>query len=215
MIQKSIRVPFIEGLEKMTDSQVTAALASAGACAGVDEVNWPEAYPYAPECLVRLARGDNGLAISFEVTGLDLRATALEDNGRSWEDSCCEFFISPGGDEYCNIEITCIGSVLIGRGSGRNGRILLAPEDVAKVRRWSSLEKRAYDEQGGTFSWSITALIPYSVIGFDPDNLPKEAKGNFYKCGDLTAHPHFVTWNPIKTDTPDFHRPEFFGTLAF
>ena len=45
------------------------------------------------------------------------------------------------------------------------------------------------------------------------ENLPKAVRGNFYKCGDKTAHPHFVSWNPVGTPSPDFHRPEFFGEL--
>ncbi|MFR4039417.1 MAG: carbohydrate-binding family 9-like protein, partial [Butyricimonas faecalis] len=38
---------------------------------------------------------------------------------------------------------------------------------------------------------------------------------NIHKCGNKLPHPHFVTWNPIPTEKPDFHRPEFFGTLIF
>ncbi|MBO7233161.1 MAG: hypothetical protein J6V16_08435, partial [Bacteroidales bacterium] len=25
--------------------------------------------------------------------------------------------------------------------------------------------------------------------------------------------PHYLSWQPINTEKPDFHRPEFFGTL--
>ena len=35
------------------------------------------------------------------------------------------------------------------------------------------------------------------------------------KCGDDLTVPHFLSWNPIKTEKPDFHRPEFFGTVKF
>jgi hypothetical protein len=27
--------------------------------------------------------------------------------------------------------------------------------------------------------------------------------------------PHYVTWNPIKTEKPDFHQPSYFGLLKF
>jgi hypothetical protein len=48
----------------------------------------------------------------------------------------------------------------------------------------------------------------------------KELKGkvfraNFYKCGDKLAVPHYVTWNPVGTVAPDYHRPEYFGLLKF
>ena len=40
-------------------------------------------------------------------------------------------------------------------------------------------------------------------------------KGNFYKCGAKTAHPHYVSWNAIESTPPDFHRPDCFGKLWF
>ena len=42
---------------------------------------------------------------------------------------------------------------------------------------------------------------------------PESIRANFYKCGDKTAHPHYLSWSPIDTPKPDFHRPEFFGEL--
>ena len=51
------------------------------------------------------------------------------------------------------------------------------------------------------------------LIGVDPENLPHSLRANFYKCGDKTAHPHYLSWSPIHTEKPDFHRPEFFGEL--
>lgn len=38
---------------------------------------------------------------------------------------------------------------------------------------------------------------------------------NFYKCGDKLQTPHFLSWNPINLEKPNFHCPEFFGTLNF
>lgn len=29
-----------------------------------------------------------------------------------------------------------------------------------------------------------------------------------------SSHPHYVSWNPIGTSSPDFHRPEYFGVLS-
>jgi hypothetical protein len=43
----------------------------------------------------------------------------------------------------------------------------------------------------------------------------KTIKGNFYKCGDKTSVPHFLSWNPIILPSPDFHRPDFFGEFSF
>jgi hypothetical protein len=44
--------------------------------------------------------------------------------------------------------------------------------------------------------------------------MPTESlRANFYKWGDGTSVPHYLTWSHIVTETPDFHRPEFFGEL--
>ncbi|GEM_PF-166384 len=209
---KSIDVPYIESLEDLEDWKLEATLVRNTAGAAIDVVNWPELYSYAPKCIFRIARSHDYLAVSFSVSGMDLRATVMKDNDRSWEDSCCEFFVS-AGEEYYNIEITCIGYIRIGKGTTRNNRELLPNEEVAKVKRWSTLEKKRYDLEGGNYSWSVTMLIPFTVIGLDANNLPRQLRGNFYKCGDHTAHPHFLSWNPVNSEKPDFHRPECFGRL--
>ena len=40
-------------------------------------------------------------------------------------------------------------------------------------------------------------------------------RANCYKCGDLTDHPHYLSWNEVQSDTPSFHRPQDFGLLIF
>ena len=212
-LEKSMKVPFIDGLEKMEEIQAESALVRNMSGASIDVVNWPQLYPYAPQCLVRLGRSRSHLAISFSVSGMDLRATEMEDNGRLWEDSCCEFFISPGGDTYYQLEISCIGAIRIGKGTERYNFQALELSDIAKVKRWSSLEKKRYDFEGGNYRWTVTALIPYSILGMDPDSLPDEVRANFCKCGERTAHPHFTSWSPITSEKPDFYRPECFGRL--
>jgi len=236
---KSLAIPFIAGLEKLSAADYAGVMVSAGAAGSIDSVNWPEAFPYCPETSFFIARSDDYLALRYEVRCLDLRATVLEDNGRSWEDSCCEFFVSVDGKHYFNVETTCIGSVLMAYGDGRANRTVLPAEEVAKVIRRSSLEHKEYDLEGGPFEWSLDVLIPFELLGLSrdalsdpspdapldssPDAFPDSSpdapcrflRANFYKCADKTAHPHYVSWNPIETDKPDFHRPEFFGRLTF
>jgi len=31
----------------------------------------------------------------------------------------------------------------------------------------------------------------------------------------MLSNPHYVTWNPVGTEQPDYHRPEYFGELKF
>ena len=212
---KSIDIPFIADLENMSQEKFDSAMTRYTAGAGIDIVNWPSLYSYCPKCTFRVAHSNEYLAVSFDVKGKDLRATEMEDNGRNWEDSCCEFFVSPSEGIYYNFEVNCIGSVRIGRGSSRADRELLSLEEVSTVLRRCTLSHKEYDCEGGTYRWRVAILIPFRLLELDPLNLPASISGNFYKCGDLTPHPHYVSWNPINSQKPDFHCPEFFGELRF
>lgn len=213
-VARQIRVPFIEGLERMNMQELDLAMETGASKFAVCERNWPKDAPYAPDCNGSIARTEGHLAVMFHVRGLDLRATAIEDNGNSWEDSCCEFFVTdPYDGTYYNFELTCIGSLLASKRTSRIDKTLIALELLRSVIRHSSLERKAVTISDRIFSWTVAMLIPFELIGIDRDNLPVSLRGNFYKCGDLTAHPHFLSWNPIKTTKPDFHRPEYFGEI--
>jgi hypothetical protein len=83
---------------------------------------------------------------------------------------------------------------------------------MEEILRFGQLEGGPLDE-GGIWTWRVGVVIPFELIGVDPENLPESIRANFYKCGDKTAHPHYLSWSPIETPKPDFHRPEFFGEL--
>ena len=93
------------------------------------------------------------------------------------------------------------------------GRVKASQEEMSEIIRFSSLPKEQIDKENAIFEWMVALVIPYPAIGLDPNNLPEKIQANFYKCGEETAHPHYLSWNPIKTSRPDFHRPEYFGEL--
>ena len=207
---RSLRVPFIADFEEV---DLDTALELEGARFQVDQVNWPATYPYAPLCAGRIARTEESLIVDFRVSGLDIRAQNTEDNGKQWEDSCVEFFVeNPDGSEYYNFEVNPLGKVLAARGAGRENRVKRPAEEMAQILRTARYEG-AQDFQGGIWDWRVTLIVPFELLGADPENLPEKLRANFYKCGDETAHPHFLSWSPIETESPDFHRPEFFGEL--
>ncbi len=211
---KRIKVPLIEGIERMSFQELDLVMEEKAAKIAVCENNWPKDAPYTPDCNAAVARSQTHLAVMYHVRGLDLRATAMEDNGRSWEDSCCEFFVSdPFDGSYYNFELTCVGSLLAACGTGRQNREPLDTALLTRVIRYSSLERKPLEINGKIFGWTVVMLIPFELIGIDSQALPVSVRGNFYKCGDLTAHPHFLSWNPVAVPKPDFHRPDFFGEL--
>ena len=160
-----------------------------------------------------MARTKDALVVDFRVSGLDLRAQNTEDNGRQWEDSCVEVFIKdPEKADYYNFEINALGKVLACYGPVREGRTRRPQEQMEQILRFGHLEGGPLDKDG-IQSWRVGVVIPFELIGLHPDNLPHSIRANFYKCGDKTAHPHYVSWSPIDTPKPDFHRPDFFGEL--
>ena len=85
-----------------------------------------------------------------------------------------------------------------------------------KVQRWSSLGQEDFEERIGDCSWEVALVIPYSA--FFMHNITsldgKAIRANFYKCGDKLQTPHFLSWNPIDLEKPNFHCPEFWD-VAF
>ena len=209
-MMKTLEVPLLKNLEEM---DLDTALETQGSRFDVNCVNWPSEFPYAPLCAGRIARTEESLVVDFRVSGMDLRARNLEDNGTQWEDSCVEFFVQdPSGKCYYNFETNPRGKVLAACGASRNDRVKRPAEEMEQIVRLP-YPAETVESEGGICPWRVTLLIPFELIGVDPDNLPASLRANFYKCGDLTPHPHFLSWSPIGTPNPDFHRPEFFGEL--
>lgn len=182
-------------------------------------VNWV-AYPYKPKVSFRIAHTKDAVLLHFKVKEASVRAKYGEDNGAVWTDSCVEFFSIPAGDGvYYNIECNCIVTILIGAGATRDGREHAPEEITSLVQRWASLGKEPFEERigDGDITWEVALIIPYAVFfKHQIHSLDgKEIKANFYKCGDDLQTPHFLSWNPIVIEQPNFHRPDFFGMLEF
>lgn len=183
----------------------------------IDTLNWKD-YSYKPTVEFSVAYGNKEIFLKFYVKENYFKAEKTESNQNVFEDSCVEFFVSPEVDgSYYNFEFNGIGTCLLGYGTGRNDSKRVDPGIIAGIRRLSSLGTGPVSEKTGEFSWTITIAIPFEVF-FKHD--VKELKGksfraNFYKCGDKLKVPHYVTWNPIVTENPDYHMPEYFGLLNF
>lgn len=183
----------------------------------IDNVNWND-YPYKPKVSFSIGYTNREILLKYYVNEQYFKAEKTETNQMVCEDSCVEFFISPADDGiYYNLEFNGIGACLLGSGTGRADSTRADAGIIGKIRRQTSAGKMPVKERKGTFSWTITIAIPAEV--FFRHNI-KELKGrtfraNFYKCGDMLTVPHYVTWNPVCTPYPDYHRPEYFGILKF
>lgn len=183
----------------------------------IASLNWNQ-YPYQPEVSFRIAHDGNSIYLNYHVKEKSIRARYSKDNGMVWTDSCVEFFLLPAGKkEYYNLESNCIGTLFFGIGEDGSYREPALPEFSNQIQRWSSLGNQSFEERIGDFEWELSLIIPTSsFFKGDIKNLSGQLmKGNFYKCGDDLISPHFLSWNPINTKSPNFHLPEFFGTLIF
>ena len=180
-------------------------------------VNWPDEYSYCPEVKFRIAWCPGGLVLHYKVNEQSVRATYGEDDGKVWTDSCVECFIrNIDSNTYYNIECNCVGTLLIGLRGDDCGRCHLPFDALAQVKRWASLGREPFGNRAEHTAWELALVIPSSVFAGYPLRLEQGGKlrANFYKCGDDLPVPHYVSWNPIVAEKPNFHRPDCFGELV-
>jgi hypothetical protein len=183
----------------------------------IDIINWKE-FKYKPEVSFSMAYTSKEILLKYYVTEQYFKAEKTESNQMVCEDSCVEFFVSPSSDGlYYNFEFNGIGTCLLGTGTVRENSTKADPEVITKIRRKTSIGKKPLKERTGRFYWTITIAMPFEIFFHHKiKNLTGTIfRANFYKCGDLLPVPHYITWNPVGTAKPDFHRPEYFGILKF
>lgn len=184
----------------------------------VSNNNWKEQYPYTPTVEVSLRHDGKSLHLNFEVEEEFVAAVADKDNGEVYKDSCVEFFISFDDDGYYNLEANCTGKILLSHRRGRKIDVEYASSEILSlIKRAASLGDEPFECRTADSKWYLNLTIPCDVFfRHDIKNFSGiKAKCNIYKCGDNLPVPHFLSWQPIKTANPDFHRPEFFGDIEF
>lgn len=184
----------------------------------INHCNWPEQYPYTPDAKFRIAHCSDGIMLQFDVSENAIRATE-DDNGRIWEDSCVEMFIIPDitAQVYYNLECNCAGRLLLGAGCDRHDRLRADTATRSLIKRYADLGDTLFGECTGKHYWQISLYIPVEALFTSHISMIDGLHGlaNFYKCGDKLPQPHFLSYAPVKTDKPDFHRPEYFIPILF
>ncbi len=167
-----------------------------------------------PDCGVRafgqFCYDDSNLYVHLRALEKDIRAEYTAPLSPVHEDSCLEFFFMPEtGDRYFNFEINPNGCLYLGFGHNRADRFALYRSDMEDI--FNIVSDRTDD------GWEVSYQIPLDFIRlYYPDfEFSGTLRANVYKCGDLTAAKHYLSWNPVLSEKPDFHRPEYFGTMDF
>ena len=146
-------------------------------------VNWTE-FPYQPEVKFRAAHTGDAILLHYQVAEASVRAVALADDGRVWEDAWVEFFLSPdGNDFYYNFECNCATKLLLHGGPAGGERPTASQEVLKSVKRWSTLGAEPFEERVGECTWEVALIIPTSAIfrhEIETFN-GKTMRANFYK----------------------------------
>ena len=218
MRNRSLDVSKISIEESLTFNSISNALEDNTPVHKINWLEWNE-FSYQPQVSFRIAHSDSLLFLKYYVKEEHILARQTLPNTAVHLDSCVEFFVDPLKDgNYYNFEFNCIGTTHLAYGPGRGDRTFIPPKLIEdKIITWSTLGKEAFEERSGTFEWEMVIVIPSSIFtyheGLSFSKLISNA--NFYKCGDDTTKRHYLSWNPVKTPKPDYHRPEYFGTLNF
>ncbi len=213
-VTKTLTAPYMLDLDNLSLEAISDMMEQYGEKYGINCRNWATDFPYQPITVFTIAYSNKYIFVDFFVRGNFLRAENYKNNTAVSEDSCVEFFLKvPGSKEYWNFEFNCIGTINASHRENRPNPIRLTDEQLSKVKRYASCGTKPFQEMEGLFAWNLIIAIPFELIGIEENNHPEFIEGNFYKCGSKTGAPHYLSWSPIYTSEPDFHRPEFFGKI--
>lgn len=176
----------------------------------------------APSVEVKVLCDSQAVYVAFRCLDRHIRSVTTNYQGPVYQDSCVEFFFSPEhgvSNGYFNLEINAGGTALFTHRKARNVRVReISAADFAEATVVRSMPAVVDPETAG--EWVIGIRLPFGLIRkYAPVFVPPAPgavwRANFYKCGDGTSVPHWLTWSPVDSPHPDFHRPDCFGTLVF
>jgi hypothetical protein len=178
---------------------------------------------FEPVVEAKMMYDDNNVYGIFRVKDRFVQSTIQEYNGSVSENSCVEFFFSPDSSyplRYFNLEINAGGTPLIFYISRPwNDYKKLENGDINKIEIAHSLPKRVDPEITEPVTWIIEFRVPLDMLKkYSNVTTPGPGvtwKGNFYKTGSKTSNPNYMTWSYVDNPTPNFHLPQYFGTLKF
>ncbi len=180
--------------------------------AKINSFHWEKEGFSRPESYVCIYAEENcGIHIRLWSYEENIRCECKQKNSPIYTDSCLEIFLMPvsGDSRYINFEVNPDGVYLSEIGTCRKDRKFISDiTDIEPVISPFNLNGEA---------WGYEIFIPDSLISavYGIDYLTEECtiKGNFYKCADLSATPHYAALFPVTTAELGFHNPDCFGRI--
>lgn len=156
---------------------------------------------------------DKSLTVRFLTEDAPIVCRTFADQGPVSDDSCVEVFLRPcEGGEYWNLEFNIAGYINASHRLLRSEKTPLTADECASIVRKANPQLSAPAEGTETCGWTLEVNIPWEIIGVEPRK-GLRISGNFYACAGKAPKPYYLSWAPIATGKPDFHRPEFFGDI--
>ncbi len=214
MNSKKAIVPHLNISSTSPIDEVRKQILQDGVKLDINTLNWAKDFPYCPEVQLYLAHSDEGFWLHYIVDGQDLRTLSPADGNYVHTDSCVEFFMQQEqGEDYINFEFNAGGVCYASHHQGKSQSQGFSQEEFNSIKRWGSHLGQRLDIANEQIKWDLSVFIPWKTLGYTDHKAPKSFRANFYKCGDETAHPHYLSWSPIVKESPAFHCPEFFGEI--
>jgi hypothetical protein len=185
----------------------------------------PESSAHRPQTSCKLLYDSERLYGIFRVNDQYVRCVNTVFQGDVYKDSCVELFLEPksvGG--YFNFEFNSGGALLASyvtdptRIDGRVKKFLpLTKDDDRQILRYHNLPEVVEPEITTKQIWFLEFVIPFALLVKYAGTLSEVGgqtwRGNFYKCGNETSHPHWGAWSEV-TEL-NFHLPASFGGIHF
>ena len=183
----------------------------------------PESSDHRPEVAFRVLHDGTRLYVRFDVKDRYVRSVQTAYQAPVCTDSCVEFFVQPkAGKGYFNFEVNAGGTLLLyyveDPARTAKGLAKFTPVPEAWGRRVEirpSLPPVVDPERAEPLAWHVSYKVPFALFEAFAGEVGKGGavwRANFYKCGDKTSHPHWLSWSPVTA--LNFHLPACFGELA-
>jgi hypothetical protein len=178
---------------------------------------------FVPKVEAKMGYDQSNIYVIFQVKDKFVQSRILEYNGSVSTESCVEFFFAPDENHplsYFNLEINAGGTPLIFYITKPMSEVQrLKKEEIEQIEIAHSMPRVVYPEIQEPVTWTIECRIPISLLEkYTPVTRPekgKQWKANFYKTGSRTSNPNYMTWALVDFPRPNFHLPQYFGTIQF